>query len=187
MFLFAYYASMYYPICTCDCSIFSHNIPLNEVLSQSTSRTLWKYIDTFWPALSYSSSYSMFPYSYQSSTPYKRSSLTSMLAKSIWVHSLQYIHSTVQDFADASFKWLAHIRMKYQPACHLGCQWDYRSHQWSHANFRYQKYSLVHSRHDFQLEGSGSFGFRGYLILVFILQGGHLGTYWGANVIFLTV
>jgi len=58
---FAHYTAVYYPILTCDGSIFSHNISCNEILSQTTWRIGWKYVDAISPTFSSSPDSSSFP------------------------------------------------------------------------------------------------------------------------------
>jgi hypothetical protein len=45
MIYFALYTSVYDQISPCNCSIFSHNISLSEILGQATYRTWWKHFD----------------------------------------------------------------------------------------------------------------------------------------------
>ena len=45
---FTRYTSVYQPIFTCNCSLFSHNGSLCHILDQATYRTWWEHIDLFW-------------------------------------------------------------------------------------------------------------------------------------------
>jgi len=69
MIHFTHYTSVYQPIFTCNCSLFTHTISVSDILSQSTYRTWWNHIDPFWPTFSCFSYSVLFPLHWPSSAP----------------------------------------------------------------------------------------------------------------------
>jgi len=187
MIQFAHHTSVSDQIFTWDCSIFSHNISLSEILGHATYRTWWQHIDPFCPTCSWFPYSSLFPLQQLSSTPVQTVSLTSMLAVSLCKHLVRHSHPAAQDFL---VPW-CNCQAWYQvcclpPSCHR-LRLDFPSHDSSPANVRWQKCILVHRPHHFRLDGSRFFQFGGHLLLEFVLHGGTLQTNLVAAVICLPI
>jgi len=80
---FTRYTSVYQPIYTCKCWLFSHNIFLSKILNQATERTWSKHINTSSPTFAWFMNWYSFPLHWPSSTSFHQCSLNSILAESI--------------------------------------------------------------------------------------------------------
>jgi hypothetical protein len=84
---FTSYRFLYEQISSCDCSVFSSNISLSEILGQATYTTWWKHIDPICPTFSCVPYSFLFPLHWQCPTVFQDVSLTSVLGESIQEHS----------------------------------------------------------------------------------------------------
>ena len=187
MIHFVCYISVYQSIFTCDCSLFSHNITLSEILCQATYRTWWKYIDPFCPTFSCFLYSTLFPLLCPSWTLFQPFSLTSVLAKSIRDWLVRHSQCEALGVPDLRCHCPDLLRIRHLPFSHLRPHLDYPSHHSSWDNFRCLKCFHVHYPHHFQLDDGWFSWFSGHLILVFVLQGGPLRTKLVAKVIFPTI
>jgi len=123
MIHFACYSSVNWAKFTCDCSLSSYDISQAEILSQTTSRTWWKYIDVFCPTFVCSPYSSSFPLYWPSSTPREPFSLTSVLAKSIRHKSVWGSYPAAQGFVDHQCHCQALSPIHCLPPSHLAVIW----------------------------------------------------------------
>jgi len=129
----------------------------------------------------------MFPLLWQSSTPFQRLSLTSVLAKSIQENLVQHSQPSALGFPKLWCHCLALYQIHRQPRRPLWCRLDYPSHHASYANYQCRKCYQVHYHHQVLLDGGQFVWFGGHLIHELMLQGGPLQTKLVAKVIFLTI
>jgi len=131
MFHFARYASVYELIFTCCCWHFSHVISLHKILCQGISRTWWRYIDAFSPTFSCIPYFSLLPFHWPSSLPFRPCSLTFMLAKLMPEDVVQHSHSAALGFSYSSYHCLVLYSIHCVPLCqlcfHLYCTRYYSS------------------------------------------------------------
>jgi len=187
MLHFASYTSVYEQLSSGDCSLFSHNISLTDILSQATYRTWWKHIDPICPTFSCFPYSSLFPFHWQSSTPVQPVSLTSVLAKSIQEHLVWHLQPGALGFPKPWGHCLALHRIHPLPERHLCSRLDYLYHRTSLANFLRRECYLVCDPHHFGLDDCQFFGFCGHLIFEFVIECSPLHTNLVAKVIFLTI
>jgi len=128
---FAHYTSVYEPIFTSDCSIYSQNISPSVILSQATYRTRWNHSDPFCPTFSCFPFSSMFPMQWRSSTPCQPVSLTSMLAESIRENVVWHSHPGALGDPEPWCRGLALYWIHCQLPSHGRSPLDYLSHHFS--------------------------------------------------------
>jgi len=153
MIHFARYTTVYYPIFTGDCSKCSHNLSLNEILGQTIYRTWWKINDPFCPTFSWSHYSSFYPVYWPSSTPFGPFSFTSVLAESIWEHSVLYSQSAALGFLYFRQCCLALCQIHCMPPSCLRCRVHYPCYHSSVANFWCPKCIQLHYLHHLRQDG----------------------------------
>jgi hypothetical protein len=147
---------------------------LNQILNQTIYRPWWTFIDSFWPTISYSPYSSLSPFYWPLSTHCRPFAFTSMLAESIWGHSVPHSHPTACGFLNPSSHYLAVSWIHCTPSSCLCCHFKYSSPHSSPANFRCPKCFQLQSSHDVGQDGGRFVWFSGSSIHACDIEPGHV-------------
>jgi len=124
----ASYRFLYEQISSWDCSLFSRNISLSEILSQAIYRTWWKHIDPICPTFSCFPYSSLFPLHWQSATIFQPVPWTFVLAKSNQEHSVWHSQHDALGFPKPWCHRMAMCRIHRLPHSHLRSRLNYPNH-----------------------------------------------------------